>query len=287
LVLSLAHKLCVFSDLAQLYLSITAAHREDKIVMFPRVYDAQTLEKEPVLFDIKTKYPRINFPLVVATTLAYRKHVSLAFATLALLRKNPYYARAGLVVVGLSGSRMWWRLRAWLQGVGKWVHIEKPDALYSCLKTANVFLYMAGGEENEDAFIRAAAAHSPIIAVDTKITPALIKDGVNGIVVQRPTAEDFVQAIVQMNQSAQREIFRVNSSLYMAQTMVANPQEIVAALQALWDYKEAPPQTQEMPPLDPHPIAPPPPTRWEKFKEIWKEMFPKKDSGLEVSNKFN
>ncbi len=287
LVLSLAHKICIFSDLTRLYLSVTAAHREDKIVVFPRLYDTETFEKDLPLVDMKARYPAINFSLLVASTLNYHKRLSLALSIIALLRKNQYYTKAGLIVVGLGGSQMWWRARAWLRGLGRWVHFENPQMLNSALKSTNLFLHLASGEENEDAFIRAAVAYSPIIAVDTKITHMLIKDGVNGIIVHEPTAEAFVQAIVKMNKSSEREIFRVNSSLYAAQTMVASKQEIVAALQALWEYQEAPPVIEEMPPLDPHPITPPPPTRWEKFKEILKEMFPSKDPGLEVSNKFD
>lgn len=285
LVLPLAHRICIFSDITRLYLSVTAAHHEDKIIVFPRLYDAEATDKEPLLFDIKQKYPDINFSLLVATALGSKKKVSAAFGALALLRTNPSYQKAGLIVVALGGSLWWWRLRAWLRGLRPWVHFEDAAALASCLKTANIFLYLSGGEENEDAFIRAAAAHTPIIAVDTNITHALIKDGVNGIVVPDASPATLAAAIMHTNESSQREIFRVNSSLYMTQMVMASPQEVVAALQALWDYQEAPPQMEVMPNLDPRPLAPPVPTRLEKFKQIWREMFPKKESRLEVSNR--
>ncbi len=285
LVLPLAHRICIFSDITRLYLSVTAAHHEDKIIVFPRLYDTESADKEPLLFDVKQKYPEINFSLLVATTLGSKKKLSAALGTLALLRANPSYQKAGLIVVALGGSKWWWRLRAWIRGLRSWVHFEDAQALVSCLKTANIFLYLSGGEENEDAFIRAAAAHTPIIAVDTKITHALIKDGVNGLVVPDASPATLSAAIMRTNESSQREIFRVNSSLYMTQMVMASPQEVVAALQALWDYQEAPPQMEVMPNLDPHPLAAPMPTRLDKFKQIWREMFPKKESHLEVSNR--
>lgn len=280
LVLSLAHKVCIFSDLTRLYLSITAAHHENKIVVFPRLYDTEELEKESVSVDVKTKYPHITFSLLIASKLGYTKRISLVFSILALLQKNQYYAKAGLIVVALGGSTFLWRLRAGLRGLWGWVYFVHPQELGSYFKTTNVFLYVAGGDENEDALIRATAAHSPIIAVDSKITRVLIKDGVNGVIVQDSTPEAFVAAIVKLNQSSDREVFRVNSSLYMAAVVPATQQEIVASLQALWAYTEAPPTMQEMPNLDPRPLEAQKASRMDRFKIIWKEMFPPKNSGV-------
>jgi glycosyltransferase involved in cell wall biosynthesis len=282
LLFSCAFRVCIFSDLTRLHLlSKLKKHWEKKIYPFPKLYDPELIGKEVAAFNIKEKHPEMQFALLVVARLGRRRDVSLALQTLKLLRKNQYYPKAGLVIIGKGVAAFWVRLWALMHGLSAWVFFESPRADFTSLvKTSNLFLYLSGGDENEDLLIRAAAAHCPIIAIDDKLTRELIKDGVNGSILRTRAPKILVETIIKINQSADRELFKINSGLFLEQTVVATEAQVIAALKALWEYQAAPmEQKQEMPDaayINPHPLEPAPPTRIEKFKAVWAEMFPSK-----------
>lgn len=280
-----AYRVCIFSDTTRLYLlSHLRTSWEKKLVLFPRMVDVDVIADEPAVVDIKKVYPSLNFVALTVAKLSRTEDLRIALATLRLLRANLSYSKAGMVIIGKGFAGFLARLRVHLQGLSEWVHIEPPSSnLASYLKTANIFLYLSSGRETEDLLIRAAASHCPIIAVDDVLARAVIQDGVNGSIIARyPTPGEVAALILKINQGAERELFRINSSMNLKQVVIASPEELAGAFKNVWEYavapEEPPKETTGAPYVEPHPLEKPAPVGIERTveqaKEVWKEMFP-------------
>jgi glycosyltransferase involved in cell wall biosynthesis len=281
----LSYRICIFSDTTRLYLlSRLQPAWEKKIVLFPRTVDVDVIGEEPAVIDVKKVYPPLNFVALTITKLGRGRDLRIALATLKILRANIAYSKAGMVIIGSGVAVFIARMRARFEGLSQWVHVERPTPeLTSYLKTANIFLYLSSGKETEDMLIRAAASHCPIIAVDDVLSRAVIQDGINGSIIPRyPTPGEVATLILKINQGDERERFRINSSMNLKQTVIATPQEIVAAFKNIWEYtvapEEPPKETTGAPYVEPHPLEKPAPVGIERtveeVKETWKEMFP-------------
>jgi len=290
LALSYAYRVCIFSDVTRLYLLSTLQKNKDwkqKVILFPHIYDVDLFGGETGTVDVKKIYPEFNFVIIAIATLRQGSEMLAALSTLRLLRQNRSYSRAGMIIIGGGFAALIAYARAFLSGLSSAVRIKRSSSVPSSyIKTANMFLYLSKGRENEDMLIKAAAAHCPIIAVDDVLVREVIKDGINGKIVDQVNPQELANIIIAINQGATREIFKVNSAMNLKQVVEAPREEIIQALRALWEYEVAPEPVLafEIPNLRTHkPMAPPrPPTKlernWIEFKKTWKEMFPPRNS---------
>jgi glycosyltransferase involved in cell wall biosynthesis len=271
-----AYRVCVFSELTRIYLSThTSKKAKEKIMSFPQVSEGGMIQQdtEPSSALI---YPEFKFTLLVISESSETSHISLALDILLRLRQNRNYAKAGLVVVGRGLYKIPLKIRAGILGLNPWVVFENPDlSIDDYVRAVNIFLYLSGDKENEDAFLHVAVAHCAMIALDDEVSRGVITDGANGYLISPATVDGFVDAIIRVNETpGLREQFKTNSDMRLINRSLQTSDQIAEELRKIWEYTVAPEPIPTMPILKLHPLYPKkiPPTRYEKTRQTLYEI---------------
>ncbi len=234
-VFNYTYRIFSFSEKVSVYLTAAAQNdlEKHKIVLYPAVYDPHDLQNAQATINIKEVHPDFNF-IILTTARGWR--LQLAIQATQLLRKS--YRKAGLVVI--SGNPHITRLRTLFSKTSSFVHFESESSnMFSYLKTANVFLYLDSGEYEDDMLLRAAASSCPIIAAASPVSTRVIKDSVNGYLLEHPTSQTLTKTIQNFNESAGvREKFKMNSSLYLEEQFAMDRSTLVAQLKEYWTFQE-------------------------------------------------
>ena len=89
--------------------------------------------------------------------------------------------------------------------------------------------------------LRAAAASCPILAVPNNLSKSIIKNGVNGYLLEQATPELVAKTIQKFNEeSGVREQFKINSGMFLHEHFHQNKVDIVAKLKEYWTFEEEP-----------------------------------------------
>ncbi|MGH7141364.1 MAG: glycosyltransferase family 4 protein [Minisyncoccia bacterium] len=242
-----AERVCVFSERVRLYAAdAVGIERAAKLFELQKVHDPQVLRNAPVRADIKKEFSAYNFVLLVAAPLGPGSHIPLALETLALLRQQ--YLKAGMVFVGAGRLAHLYALKAHSLDLGPWVRfVPRPAEIVSYFKTANLLLYLGSGEEEDDKLITAVATGCAIIALPSPTARMIIKDGQNGIIVEKPDAQTLVAAIRYFNEApGLRERFKANSGAFLDLSGVGTLESLTERLKACWTYHEALPEEAQL-----------------------------------------
>lgn len=226
-----------FSEKTSVFLRAAAKTEEEKnkILSFPLLFDDEQIKKGEPEISIKNVHPEFNF--IVLTAASGRK-LQFAVEVIKYLRQS--YRKAGLVVIGKSHGLS--RLRVKFDGASDIVRFEAEDShLLSYLKTTNVYLYVDSGENEDTMLLRAAAASCPILAVPNNLSKSIIKNGVNGYLLEQATPELVAKTIQKFNEeSGVREQFKINSGMFLHEHFLQNKVDIVAKLKEYWTFEEEP-----------------------------------------------
>lgn len=242
LLLGRAARVCIFSRRAALALQRKATSEQKTKLFF--LLDLYTEPQLPTV-DIKAKYSEFNF---VVLGFAARANLGLLLRSMALLRTR--YPKAGLVLVGYDPAS-WGERRAVLShGASAWVRFETIRPGSFPFQNANVFLYLASGEVEDELLIHVAAASCPIVALPSEVSRSLIEQGENGILARGADAQDLTQAIRTLNETpGLRERFQVNANMRLVEAQPSR-EALIAGLRDMLTFPAAAP---EAPPMEEKP----------------------------------
>jgi glycosyltransferase involved in cell wall biosynthesis len=274
-----AYRVCVFSEITRIYLSAHINRKGiAKIVSFPQISDRGSIQQDTTS-TTETKvlaHSEFKFVLLVVSEFNKTNRVSLAFNILSRLRQNKNYAHAGLIIVGRGAYKIPLKIRAAVQGLDPWVVFENPNVpIREYANIANIFLYLSGGKENEEAFINVAMARCAMIASSDEVSRGIISDGFNGYIISPATTDRFVSAIIRINEMpGLREQFKANSDMRLINNSMQTSTQVAEELKKIWEYQAAPEPMRTMPILKFHPLYPQktPPTLYEKTTQMLREI---------------
>jgi glycosyltransferase involved in cell wall biosynthesis len=139
-------------------------------------------EKKTGTFDLKKKYPRHNFYLLMVGRLAREKNIFLALnAFKNIVGKN---IDAILIIVGEGPEKKNIEYRIKNYGLEDRVKLEGwQEDVGGYYESADAFLLTSDYEGYNIASVEAIASALPVIMTDVGVAGEVVKNGVNGIVV--------------------------------------------------------------------------------------------------------
>lgn len=156
-------------------------HMRERISVLPPFHDIAYFRDAPPLFDLRERYPRFQFIILIISRLEARDRVSYALDVCIPIVQQ--YPTIGVVVVGDGHERKHLEQQAARAGVAEQIVFEsKEDDLVSHMKSANVLLNVSVDEEHDAMLAAAAAAGLPVISVAGGMADVLFEDAVNAFV---------------------------------------------------------------------------------------------------------
>jgi len=171
----------------------------EKIFVLPIFTDINKITATPVKDNLKNKYLRFNFIILMASRLARVKNIDLAIAAMPeVLKKNP---QAGLVIVGSGREEKNILAKIKKLKLSDNVILEPwTNNLASYYKSADLFLLTSNYEGWGMSIVEAMAVGCPVIMTDVGCAGELVKDKVTGQVIPVGDVKALSQAIIKDNE---------------------------------------------------------------------------------------
>ncbi|MDO8592365.1 MAG: glycosyltransferase family 4 protein [bacterium] len=168
----------------------------EKIFVFPIFTDFKKNAGQPIRSDLKSKYPRFNFIVLMICRLSPEKNIPLAISAMAdIVRLRP---GAGLVIIG-SGRESEEIIKFGKNKLGGMMVWEKwTDDPVSYYKSADLFLLTSNYEGWSLAVIEAASFGLPIIMTDVGCAGEAIKNGESGMIIPVGNKEKLVEVLLKI-----------------------------------------------------------------------------------------
>lgn len=173
------------------------ANLESKIDILPIFVDTEKLINAPASFDVRKKYPRFSFIIMMASRLEKEKNIALAIEVVKELARN--HPKIGLVIVGEGREKnKLSRLAAGYNLENNVVFEGWQDDLVSYYKTSSLFLSTSVYEGYGLTIIEALSYGCPIVSSDVGIASEMISEGENGFVCPVGDEKCFIRKILEI-----------------------------------------------------------------------------------------
>lgn len=164
------------------------------IVVLPVFVEIEKIRATTITTDLHTKYPQFDFIILMASRLTREKNISMAIdAMRSVVKKHP---KVGLIIVGsgpeqntLQGMTIRYKLQ---NNVILEPWTDDPVSYY---KTADCYVLTSNYEGYGRTMVEAMAAGCPVIMTDVGIAGDIVKESVNGRIVQ-PNRPDELADVV-------------------------------------------------------------------------------------------
>ncbi|MFA5173380.1 MAG: glycosyltransferase family 4 protein, partial [Candidatus Paceibacterota bacterium] len=167
-----------------------------KIDVLPISIKAEEIENIPISFNLKEKYPGMDFIILMVSRITPEKNIRSAVAAFfEALKKRP---KMKLVIAGEGPSLPDLKRETEKRGILKDVEFLGElthEKAISAMKTADLFLSSSVYEGYGMTAVEAAAAGCPVLITDTGIAGEIIKDGESGTVVPVGSVLKMAEAI--------------------------------------------------------------------------------------------
>lgn len=165
-----------------------------KVVVLPVCVDARTIADSPPRFDMRARYPRHSFLILMLCRLVWQKNVACALTAMRDIRVD--FPEAALVVVGSGPEEGHLRDIARTAGIAECVFfVPWTNDTVSYYKGADAFLFPSRYEGWGLTVPEAMAAGLTVIATPVGCVPEFIDSGKNGFIMRNDCADDIVRAV--------------------------------------------------------------------------------------------
>jgi len=154
--------------------SLTAAgYPLNSITVLPIFVDVEKIKNAPIKTDLRQKYPRFNFIILMASRLTREKNIGLAVEAMAEIAKE--YSRTGLIIVGNGPEQENLKSRISNLKINENIIMENwTDDLVSYYKTADLFLLTSNYEGYGRTIIEAVLSGCAVISSDVGIADEVL-----------------------------------------------------------------------------------------------------------------
>ncbi len=164
------------------------------IAMLPIFVDIEKIKNTPIKTDLKRKYAKFEFIILMAGRLTREKNIGLALEVFSAIKVR--YPTTGLVIVGDGPEKENLKSKIKNLKLGDSVALEDwSDDITSYYKTANIFLLTSNYEGYGRTVIEAMAADCPVVMTDVGLAGDIVKNGYNGMVAPVKDRQKLFDAI--------------------------------------------------------------------------------------------
>lgn len=161
-------------------------------VVLPVFVDVEKITSSPVRVDLKRKYPRFDFIILMASRLTREKNIGLAVKSMPRILK--IHPKTGLVIAGEGPEKNKIAVQIKEMGLDKNVILEPwADDLASYYKTADLFALTSNYEGYGRTILEAGAAGCHIVSSDVGTSREMLDEE---SIFKTGDGEDFVKKIL-------------------------------------------------------------------------------------------
>jgi len=202
-----------------------------KIFLMPIYTDTKRIANAKPLCDVRAKYPRFEFIILIASRLVKQKNIDLAIDAFKVLVKR--YPGMGLIVVGTGSYEK--ILKEKSRGLENNIVFEGwSNDLPSYYKGADLFLLTSNYEGWAMTIIEAMAAGTAIIMTDVGCAGEVVKNGLNGVIIPIGDQDALVEEIETLYKDPVRRGYLANQGQKTVRAMSPHTWEGYLSL-----YKES------------------------------------------------
>ncbi|MBU2575481.1 glycosyltransferase, partial [Patescibacteria group bacterium] len=162
----------------------------------PIFVDVAKIQSEPVVVDLRRKYPQFDFIILMSSRLEKEKNIGLAISAMKEIVKK--FPKTGLIIAGSGSEEKNLRLKVYglrLQDNVKFEGWVKD--LSSYYKTCDAYLLTSNYEGYGMCLIMAAASGAPIITTDVGVVGEVINKD-NALVIKVQEKQAIIGAIIKL-----------------------------------------------------------------------------------------
>jgi len=153
-----------------------------RISVLPIFVDIEKIKNAPIKTDLRRKYNKFGYIILMAGRLAKEKNIEMVFGALAVITKE--YSSTGLVIVGEGAKKKRLINQAKRLGLENNIVFEDwTEDLASYYKTADLFVLSSNYEGYGRTVVEAMAAGCPVIMTDVGLAGDVVRDRFNAFVI--------------------------------------------------------------------------------------------------------